>query len=839
MSIVTGHLSHLETSGLIRLARVEPELEYLFRHALVQDAAYESLLASDRRRLHRTVGQVVEELYADRLDEHAATLARHFDSAGDEKRARGYYERAGDAALAAFANQEAESHYRHALQLTHGEPDRATLLAQLGESLARQDRFEEAIDTWRDAIGIHRAAGNPDGVARLYARSARAAWYGGDTPRGLDLCEEGLQAVRGAPESSDQARLLHEAARAYLFNGRADRATPLCYQALDMARRQGAVDVQADALVTIGVLPEIPADEALSALRKAVELVHEHGLLHLASRAHHNLGIMTGSITGDLRAARDQFLESVRIAHMRGVVSEEALSWMSVFGLSMALGDLRGGEEAFSRIQELMQAIPDPEMIRLELNSIQAGLYGVKGEWERAVELQQEVRAEAERRGNLQLVLNATEELVWFTLEMHHLGHPLPSGAPSWREAEVMARRMFEITDTGPGNRVSPRALLSIVHAHQGRLDQARASLADAESHARDYPSAWDEQILRLAQVELAIVEERWTDALGIIEYIAAFEQQAGRRWNWARTLRQWAEIHVRLGEPADLERAQDLLRQARDVYEEMGLDRYTLLVRERLETLRAETFARVRAHGKAAQELATAGRIQAGLLPETVPALPGWQLAAVLEPARETSGDFYDFIHLPRGTLGIVVADVADKGAGAALYMALTRTLLRAALLHHATEPARALAAVNERILADTHSEMFVTLFCAILDAETGRLTYANAGHHPPYLLSSGQATPLHSPGMALGLLGDAVWEEEHLVLSPGDVLLMYTDGVIDAQGADGQPFSNQRLLSAARSCAGGSAHEFQQGILATIHDFVGAAPRFDDLTLVVLARE
>ncbi|HSJ58461.1 MAG TPA: SpoIIE family protein phosphatase [Anaerolineae bacterium] len=839
MSTLTRHLSHLETSGLIRLARVEPELEYLFRHALVQDAAYGSILSSDRRRLHRAVGQVVEELYSDRLDEHAATLARHFAGAGDQERARAYYRRAGDAALASFANQEAESHYREGLALTVAGADRADLLAQLGESLVRQDRFDEALDTWRQAIEICRAAGNLDGVARLYSRSARAAWYADDTPRGLALCEEGLAAVGDAPESPDQARLLHEAARAYLFNGQAGRAGPLLRQALDMARRQAALDVEADALITFGVLPDIPGDEALSALRTAVDLVHEHGLIHIAGRAHHNLGIMTGGITGDLHAAREQFREAVRIAHRRGVASEEALSSMSVFGLSMALGDIQGGEEAISRIQELLQLVPDPETIRLELHSMQAGLSGVKGDWERASELQHQVYLEAERRGNLQLVLSAAEELVWFTLEMHSLGRPLPAQVASWAEAEALVNRVLEITAAGLGSRVAPRALLSIVRVRQGRLGEARARLAEAESHARDYPSAWDDQMLRIARVELAVADRRWTDALALAEEIAAFEHERDRRWNWARALRQWAEIHVRRGEPSDLERAQGLLRQARHVYQQMGIERYATLVGERLETLRADTFARARAHGKVAQELAVAGRIQSGLLPETIPALPGWQLAAVLEPARETSGDFYDFVHLDDGLLALVIADVADKGAGAALYMALTRTLLRTALLQYPSSPARALAAANERILSDTHTDMFVTLCCAILDPETGTLTYANAGHNPPYLFAAQQARALHPTGMALGIMPAGTWQEEHLVLAPGDTLLLYTDGVVDAQGKDEHPFGLARLLQTARSNRHLPAAALVNTILSEIHHFVGTAPRFDDVTLVVLVRE
>ncbi|MFN2227792.1 MAG: SpoIIE family protein phosphatase [Anaerolineae bacterium] len=839
-----SQLSSLESAGLIRVAQVEPDLEYLFRHALVQDAAYQSLLTSDRRRLHHAVGQVIEHLYADRLDEYAAMLARHFARAGDRERARGYYRRAADAALAAFANPEAEGLYRHALELATAAPDRAALLGQLGEALVRQGLFEEGLDTWRQAIALCRSAGNLDGVAHFYARSARAAWYAGDTPLGLTLCQEGLATVEGAPESSDQARLLHEAARAYLFNGVAERAEPLLRQALAMARRQGAVGVEADALATMGILPNVPPDQVLSALRRSVALAHEHGLLEIAHRAHHNLGIMTGSLTADIRAARRQFEEAILIARKRGVVSEEVLSSMSTVGLSVNLGDLEAAAEALSRMEELIETLPDPETTRVEVEAMRAGLLGARGEWQQSVEIQRQVLKEAERRGNLQMVLNATLELAGFRLELHALGIPLEPRDDDWAETEAMLQKALQITDSGLGNRAAPRQLLSILRTFQGRLDEARTWLAEAEAHTHEYPSAWDEQTLREPRLELATAEGRWDEALTLVEAMATFEREHERRWNWARALRRWAEVYARRGEPADLERAQALLRQARGLYEEMGADRYATLTRERLETLRAETFARARAHDKVAHELAVAGRIQAGLLPEAVPALPGWQLSAVLEPARETSGDFYDFVHLAAGRLAIVVADVADKGAGAALYMALSRTLLRTALGQYPDAPARALAAANERILADTHTDMFVTLFCAILDPESGEMIYANAGHNPPYLLSAGRAEPLPPSGMALGVVADTAWQERRLLLAPGDTLLLYTDGVIDAQGIDEQAFGSERLLATALSsgrlsAAGGSAHGLQEAILTAIHHFVGAAPRFDDLTLLVLSRQ
>ena len=183
----------------------------------------------------------------------------------------------------------------------------------------------------------------------------------------------------------------------------------------------------------------------------------------------------------------------------------------------------------------------------------------------------------------------------------------------------------------------------------------------------------------------------------------------------------------------------------------------------------------------KMAQELALAGRVQTSFLPHNLPNIPGWQLSGTLKPARETSGDFYDFIPLPDGRLGIVVADVSDKGAGAALYMALSWTLIRTYAAEYPAQPEIVLKAVNRRIVKDTDSSHFTTVFYGILDPDTGTLVYSNAGHCPPYLMNAaegGNARRLIRTGVPLGILGEETWEQAVVQLAPGDVLVLYTDG-------------------------------------------------------------
>jgi len=240
-------------------------------------------------------------------------------------------------------------------------------------------------------------------------------------------------------------------------------------------------------------------------------------------------------------------------------------------------------------------------------------------------------------------------------------------------------------------------------------------------------------------------------------------------------------------------------------------------------------------------QELEFAGRIQASFLPNEFPSLEGWELAVTLLPARETSGDFFDIIPLEDGRVGILIADVADKGVGAALYMALTRTLIRTYALEYDSQPDIVFFSANERILQDARANLFVTAFYAVLDQETGALIYSNAGHNPPFLFSARDGGTIHAlttTGMPLGIDEDATWSLESIQIEPGDVLLLYTDGIPDAQNSAGEFFQERKLLEVAQREPGSSAGEIQAAILQAVQDFVGDAPQFDDITLLVLMR-
>jgi serine phosphatase RsbU (regulator of sigma subunit) len=257
-----------------------------------------------------------------------------------------------------------------------------------------------------------------------------------------------------------------------------------------------------------------------------------------------------------------------------------------------------------------------------------------------------------------------------------------------------------------------------------------------------------------------------------------------------------------------------------------------------------AEIYSQALAYQRVTQELTLAGKIQASFLPDELPSLTGWQLAVTILPARETSGDFFDFIPLEGGKQGILIADVTDKGVGAALYMALSRTLIRTYAIEFGDDPQPDVVffAANGRILKDARANLFVTAFYGILDPQTGELTYCNAGHNPPYLLhhqGDQRIQMLGQTGMPIGIEEDTLWEKATVQIDRGDVLVLYTDGIPDAQNKQGEFFEDRLLQKSILESSLLSAQDVQDKILGAVQNFVGEEPQFDDITLMVLVRD
>jgi serine phosphatase RsbU (regulator of sigma subunit) len=246
--------------------------------------------------------------------------------------------------------------------------------------------------------------------------------------------------------------------------------------------------------------------------------------------------------------------------------------------------------------------------------------------------------------------------------------------------------------------------------------------------------------------------------------------------------------------------------------------------------------------HERVEQELAVAADIQASFMPRKAPDIPGWQVRAMIDSAREASGDFIDIIPLPGGRWAFLVADVSGKGLPAALYMALARTLIRTFAFEHPDEPDVVFAATNKRILEDTDDELYVTAFYGVLDPATGILSYANAGHNPPYVLrnsGSHDVAELEGTGMPLGMLSEAEWEAGSIEIGHSESAVLYTDGVTEAQNVEEEFFGEERLIELALANRHGSALDIRDAVFDAVEEFIGDAPRFDDITLAVVKRD
>ncbi|UCC86756.1 MAG: SpoIIE family protein phosphatase [Anaerolineales bacterium] len=240
----------------------------------------------------------------------------------------------------------------------------------------------------------------------------------------------------------------------------------------------------------------------------------------------------------------------------------------------------------------------------------------------------------------------------------------------------------------------------------------------------------------------------------------------------------------------------------------------------------------------KLEHELQMAYGVQASLLPRETPQAPGWEFAARWQPAREVSGDFYDFVPSHQ-QLDIVIADVSGKGMPAALFMALSRSTLRASVAA-TPSPAEGIQQTNRLLCADSGNSMFVTLFYAQLNPATGQMTYVNAGHNPPllYRAQEDELIELTRTGMPLGLFEMIDFEQRVVELDPGDFILLYTDGVNEAMDADGDVFGEERLRQVLLEKHQLKVEDMAEALEVALTNFTGGVARSDDITFVIARR-
>jgi sigma-B regulation protein RsbU (phosphoserine phosphatase) len=240
--------------------------------------------------------------------------------------------------------------------------------------------------------------------------------------------------------------------------------------------------------------------------------------------------------------------------------------------------------------------------------------------------------------------------------------------------------------------------------------------------------------------------------------------------------------------------------------------------------------------------EMASAAEIQRAMLPSALPAslIEGrFDIHAQIKPAREVGGDFYDMIALDENRIALTIGDVCGKGIPAALFMAVTQTVMRV-VMRASEELGAEIAAANERLVAGNEQMMFATMFCGVLDVRSGSLTYCNCGHNPPLLLhrANGSYERLPAGSPPLGIMDSLACTPRSIALAPGDLLFLYTDGVTEAEDPQAAQFGMERLEKALSEVAECPARKIVENVMARVAEFASGAAQSDDITCAAIVR-
>lgn len=563
------HLSQLEQSGLIRLAQIRPEIEYLFRHALIQDAVYDSLLKQDRKKLHLDVAEAIQNLFPDRQLDLAATLAHHYIEAEEPANALYYLGIAANQAASRYAHPEAESLYRAALELVTSDPDRLTLLSQLAEAVLLQSRFTEAATLFREAIDLGKRLNALDVVARCYARLAWGAWQGGNPAQAERYIDEGLTVIDGAPDSEGIARLLQEAARTYAFVAEVHRAREMGQRALDLARRFDLKAVQAEALNTVSIVSwgyDDP-ERIIAMLRESLALSEAMGAVYASARAHNNLGSGLGDALGRWREARFHFRRGVEMNQQLEFAAGTLFCMANVAAMSLFLGEIRAARKQIRSLNETLRSLTDTSAAHSTIRVINARLMRQEGDLQTAYDEFFNIYHYASANKDSQSMMEALGWLADVAYEIGRLDEVLPF-------LELIPDEMFYVIF-----QIMQRCFASIAYAQQGRWDDSGNALADAYTRSKAIPGNWAESWMLLTEARLAVIRRHIDEALGHYETIAVEMAAREMRWHRAHVLIEWAQNTY----PRD---AIPLLQEAYAEFEAMGAEGYATMVADRLTSL-------------------------------------------------------------------------------------------------------------------------------------------------------------------------------------------------------------------------------------------------------------
>lgn len=558
--------------------------EYLFKHDLLREVTYESVLKKVRRAHHALVADWLIANAGGRIGEYAGLIGEHLALGGRGQEAVEYLRRAGEAALGAFSSREAEGYYRRALELEPSEAQQAMLLQGLGKALSNQGRREEAIQVLRQGIELSSKLGDQDGLAQLVYQLARALWrieYG-ITSESWPVCQQAVMELEVAPDSSGLARLLGETGRVAFFTYQPSEVfAAYCQRAIEMAARLGLVDAELDASITLGLANPDP-DEGLRIFEQAAAQAEAHGLAEIAARAYINIGTWKGN-KYDFTAKREYHRKALELECKIGALSMVLPLLTHLVVDFIDTGEMQAVPEL---VTEFLNKVSVPEQKAKECQlDISRMLQSNKGELAQGLELSRLRLAEARQLGDLPAILLHNEWIAYLCIEMADL-----VGQGDLSEAVAALSENLEINQKHPfiGARIFTLLRLGQVESLLGRVEQAHSLLAESEQ-LLEQNQEYQRIVRDFTRSFLARAEGRWEEALVIARSLVDRFRDSGGRWFQARFRINLGDALRERDSPRDREQARQVYQQALDLFAQMGADGYVQVVQKRLETLPAE----------------------------------------------------------------------------------------------------------------------------------------------------------------------------------------------------------------------------------------------------------
>jgi tetratricopeptide (TPR) repeat protein len=567
-----GVLESAENAHLIQEAVGKSDVAFSFVHALVPQVIRESIHIMRKRQMHNNVAVALEKFEPENYE----SLAFHHSKAGNDDKTLIFTTLAGQRALNAFSNQEAEKYFFSALDLVGEEKSRSQLLSQLGTAQMRLGKIKSAIQTCSEAITIYLELKDYDQAAYLYALCGRIKFSGGDTPGNLSICEEGLEILKGAPASPGMAILLSEYGRSLIFNLKVEEGLEASKKALKMAEKIAAVEVQVQTLISIASWGNISIEESHQLFIRAIELAEGANLWSGAARAHNNFSIHIYFDIGDYKKGYKHLKKGIELTHQIGDLAHEFFSLSNVkeyFGITC---DFQTAEEILNRMSQLLKTMPDLEIITRMNNLSEANLRYLRDrDILKAVDIYRDCIDYFRKVDDYQAITKDGFHLAYYLMQIEE-----------YSEGEKIIREAIQIAKQGVFiyNKI-PRYLLVVILGRMGKLKAAREEYEKALSEHNKEKTKRTVNILWLntAEANLLVAERKWELAWMAYDQLVSKLDMIGNIPAQIINLTDWAKAHLLRGEDEDKQRARELYGKALKVSEEMNANGWVEYIKDEL----------------------------------------------------------------------------------------------------------------------------------------------------------------------------------------------------------------------------------------------------------------